>query len=706
MEAALRKNVRIPKKRIIIIFVLASLLAFLLLIRLFWLQGVNGSLYTKMAVANRLREIEIYPKRGDIYDRTGHVLAISNNAESLYAIPQDIQASDKKADILDELSAVLKMNKADLNKKLAVNKNFVWLNFKLDQGQTQTLKKLKLPGVGLSITPQRYYPNGSFASQVIGIAGDFNQGLEGVEASYDRVLAGTAGKEYVECDAAGRPIPDATDKIIGAKNGENVVLTVDQNIQQFAETALDDLVKKVTPKSATIVVLDPKTGEVLAMVNRPNFDPNNYKAVTPETRRNLAVNSIYEPGSTFKVVTLGAALDEGVAHDNDTFYCPGYKMVTNKRVNCWYLQGHGKENLAQIVSNSCNPGFMTLGLELGTDKLYKYINAFGMGKPLGIDLPGESSGIVIPEKDVRPLDLATISIGQVNAATPLQIVSAMATVANGGELMKPCIVKNLTDDQGQVVKTFQPTVIRNVLSDASDQKEKALLQGVVDNGTGSLAKIDGYTVAGKTGTAEKPIPGGGYSPTDMIVSFCGFAPVDNPRVAVLVVVDTPHNVPIFGGTICGPVFRSVVENSLRYLQVPRNLPPTASASSVTIPRVVNLTLPQATQKLNLLGLLVKTQGTGPMVIDQNPLEGSPVVKNGIVYLSLKGSPTGSMVMVPQLRGLTIRDAADLLASKKLNLVPAGQPNSTGIASAQDPPAGSYVVINTTIKVSFKPATVP
>lgn len=697
----------LPVSRAYLILGIIGLFFLILVGRLFWLQCICGGWYAKKAISNRLREIDIVPQRGVISDRNGNQLAVSLSTDSLYAVPDDMRKAGKMAYAVGKLAPILGVTRGELQKKLASNGRFVWVEFKLTPDQAEAIRKLGLPGVGIVKTPQRYYPNGSLAAQVLGVAGDFNQGLEGVEASYDRELSGTPGKEYVECDAIGRQIPNATDRVIGAKNGLNVVLTIDRNIQYFAEAALDNLVKEVSPKSATIVVLDPRSGEVLAMASRPTFDPNNFKAYTMETRRNLAISSIYEPGSTFKVVTLGAALEMGLAHDSDSFYCPGYIMVGKKRINCWKPDGHGQESLADIVANSCNPGFITLGMKLGKENLYKYINGFGFGRPLGIDLPGESGGLVIPEKEVRPLDLASISIGQVNAATPLQIVSAMAAVANDGKLMKPYIVKELQDENGRVVKRFKPQVLRQVLSETTVQKEKALLQGVVDNGTGKNARIEGYTVAGKTGTAEKPMPGGGYSPTDKIVSFCGFAPVDNPRIAALVVVDTPHNVPVFGGTICAPPFRYVVENSLRYLKVPRHLPPkTGSDGKVSVPRVVNLTLSQAFQMLNGVGLRARYSGKGSVVVSQFPAGGAVVDRDRIIYLSLQAEPPAPQVMVPQLEGLTIREAADLLEARRLRLIPLGKPYCSGLAVEQDPPAGSYVARDSGVRVTFKPVVLP
>ena len=359
--------------------------------------------------------------------------------------------------------------------------------------------------------------------------------------------------------------------------------------------------------------MDPNTGEILAMANRPDFDPNNYQDYPAANRRNVAICNSYEPGSTFKIVTLGAALEENLVSENDHFYCPGYIKVADRTIHCWLPGGHGSETLAEVVQNSCNVGFIDIGLREGLQTFYKYLDAFGFGKLLGIDLPGEAEGIIVNEKEATQVDLATMSIGQANSVTPLQLVMAMSVVANGGKLMQPHVVKELRNSQGQVVKQFDPQVIRQVLSPDTAQEERSLLQGVVDQGTGTTARLDGYTAGGKTGTGQKPLPGGGYSETEHVLSFLGFAPVDHPRLVCLVLLDSPQGIQ-FGSQQAAPVFKDVMNDSLRYLQVPMSYLPSGTTLNddlTVVPSVVNLTVPEAQQALAAAGLVGETSGQGP-----------------------------------------------------------------------------------------------
>ncbi len=377
---------------------------------------------------------------------------------------------------------------------------------------------------------------------------------------YDKELSGISGRLLVEYDAAGREIPGSTRKFMEPEPGETVVLTIDENIQYFAERELDKVMQERHPISATVIVEDPNTGEILAMANRPDFDPNNYQDYPAANRRNVAICNSYEPGSTFKIVTLGAALEENLVSENDHFYCPGYIKVADRTIHCWLPGGHGSETLAEVVQNSCNVGFIDIGLREGLQTFYKYLDAFGFGSLLGIDLPGEAEGIIVNEKDATQVDLATMSIGQANSVTPLQLVMAMGAVANGGKLMQPHVVKELRNSQGQVVKQFDPQVIRQVLSPDTAQEERSLLQRVVDQGTGTTARLDGYTAGGKTGTGQKPLPGGGYSETEHVLSFLGFAPVDHPRLVCLVLLDSPQGIQ-FGSQQAAPVFKDVMKTA-------------------------------------------------------------------------------------------------------------------------------------------------
>lgn len=676
-------------------------------LRLVWLQLVRGTWFQQQALQNRIREIIVEPKRGVIYDRRGHKLAVSISADAVYGIPAEVKLSGKAAIIARSVAQILGMDEKEVYKRLARNQHSVWIKFKVEPEQAQALRRLRLPGIGIVPKPQRFYPKKNLAAHVLGIAGDYNQGLEGIELAYDKELSGVTGRLLVECDAVGREIPESTHKFIPPEEGLSVVLTIDQTIQYIAERELDKVVQERRPRSALIIVMDPRTGEILALANRPDFDPNNYQDYPEQTRRNLAVSNSYEPGSTFKIVTLAAALEENLVRRSDRFFCPGYIKVGDRSMHCWLPEGHGSESLVEVVQDSCNPGFITIGLRVGVEKFYKYMKAFGFGRSLGIDLPGEASGIMMPRENVKQVDLASMSIGQANAITPLQLISALAAIANDGKLMRPYLVKELRSNRGRVVKRFKPQMIRQVISEETAQEMKDLLEKVVSNGTGRNAYIEGYTVAGKTGTAQKPVPGGGYSATDHVASFVGFALVDNPCLAVLVAVDTPQGYPYFGGVVAAPVFREVMRDTLRYLGVPLRYQPQdveIGEGMTLVPPVVNLPIDEAEKILDEVGLQGVRIGQGSLVISQVPADGVKVRRGSKVLLNLTqlNLHLQGELEVPQLKGKTLRDVAELLGMMNLTLVPEGYPYPTGIAEEQDPPAGTRVLSGSKVRVKFKP----
>jgi len=699
-------NIEIRKRITFLFFVvLAFFIAFCL--RMAWLQLVKGTWYQQQALQNRIREITVDPQRGDILDCNGNVLATSISADAVYAVPAEVKRSGKAQETAQTLATILGMKASDLLNLITQDQQSVWIKLKLDPTQSQALRQADLPGIGIIPKPQRYYPKNNLASHVLGIAGDYNQGLEGIEVQYDKELSGVSGRLLAEYDAAGREIPGSERKFIEPEPGDTAVLTIDQNIQYFAERELDKVMQERHPISATIIVEDPDTGEILAMANRPDFDPDNYQDYPVADRRNVAICNSYEPGSTFKIVTLGAALEENLVSENDRFYCPGFIQVADRTIHCWLPEGHGSESLAEVVQNSCNVGFIDIGLREGLQTFYKYLDAFGFGKPNGIDLPGEAEGIIVNEKEATQVDLATMSIGQANSVTPLQLVTAMSAVANGGKLIQPHVVKELRNSQGEVVKQFNPQVIRQVLSPDTAQEERELLQRVVDEGTGATARLDGYTAGGKTGTGQKPMPGGGYSDTAHVLDFLGFAPVDHPRLVCLVLLDSPQGYPQFGSVMAAPVFKAVMDDSLRYLQVPMDYLPsgaTLNDDMTVVPSVTNLPVQEAQKALAAAGLVGETSGQGQVVLDQVPVDGVKLKKGSKVLLSLDTSgtmPAGDRT-VPDLKGKSLRDAAEELADMNLVLVPEGGGQfPTGIAVWQDPPAGAQVRAGDGITVKFE-----
>lgn len=697
------------RKRIAFLFLLFVLAVVILMVRFFWVQVVRGDELAQKAMRNRMRDVPVKAKRGAIFDRNGHELAVSISTDSIYANPAEIRKNNNAEEIAEKLAAALNMDKEKILKKLTANSGFVWIKRQVDFEVSERLKKMNLPGIGFAEESRRYYPKRNLASHVLGICGIDNVGLDGIDLVYNDVLGGTDGRIVVEYDAVGREIPEATHHYIAPKDGCSLVLTIDETIQYIVERELDKLMAARKPKSATVIVMDPRTGEILAMANRPDYDPNHYNEYPASNRRNIAVCNAYEPGSTMKIVTAAGALEENVVKKNDRFYCPGYIKVGSKTIHCAQNRSHGSQSFKEVVENSCNVGFVTIGMRLGIDSFYKYIKAFGFGEKTGIDLPGEATGILVPQKRCKPIDLAVMSFGQANAATPIQMITAACAVANGGYLMKPHLVKEILDPEGKVVKRIPPTKVRQIISRETSRELCMILEGVVSEGTGRNAYIDGYRVAGKTGTAQKVAPGGGYMKDEYVASFLGFAPADNPRLACIVVVDAPQGYPYYGGWVAAPVFREIMNDSLRYLEVPLSKVPEEEKKEeklnrdkkVTVPDLVNMTPQEAGAVLRRLGLNMQLEGEGQVVWGQVPRPYTEVSKGTevIVYLSpVPEAQSSGMVTMPDLEGKSMREVARILARLGLHLVPEG----SGLAYQQEPEAGARVKTGTAVKVKFQP----
>jgi stage V sporulation protein D (sporulation-specific penicillin-binding protein) len=684
------------KKRISFIFIITALLLCLLVLRTAWIQFVMGEELQAKAIDSRLRNIDIKAKRGIIYDRNGSPLAISVSAESVYAVPSQVRRSKREDEIASTLAEILELNEEDIKNKLNKKVAFEWIKRRVSDEKIQKLKELDLPGINFVEENQRYYPKGSLASHILGFAGIDNQGLNGIELTYDKELNGISGKIMIEYDAEGREIPNAMHQYIPPTDGHSLYLTIDETIQYIVEREIDQVMKLKQAKRASILVIDVKTGEILALANRPTFDPNNYADYDQGTWRNFAISDAYEPGSTFKPVIAAGAMEENIVKADDRFYDPGYIKVGKETIKCWTRNPHGSQSFIEGVQNSCNPVFVSVGLRMGLDNLYKYISGFGFGAKTGIDLPGEATGILVPRTRAKEIDLATMSIGQANAVTPIQLVRAIAAIANDGWLMKPQLVKEIRDSEGNLIKKFEPEPIRQVISQKTSQELRAILETVVSEGTGSKAFIEGYKVAGKTGTAQKILPGGGYSTSEYIASFIGFAPADNPRIAALVVVDSPQGV-YYGGQVAGPVFRNIVLDTLRYLEVPPELvvEKKTKEEKIIVPDVKNKKVNEATKELKKLGFEVRTEGEGDSIITQLPPAGTEVTKGSTVVLYTLDEEA-EQVVVPDLKDRTIKETSKILADLGLGMAPQG----SGLAALQEPIPGTKVDKGTVVKVKF------
>jgi stage V sporulation protein D (sporulation-specific penicillin-binding protein) len=676
------------KRRLLFMLITAIFMFMGMIGRVGWLQFVRGEELQKKAVKQWTLEIPVEPKRGSIYDRNKKELAISASVDTVVAYPPEIKDYQKTAELL---APILGLDVNAILEKIKSSKGSVYLKRKVDQEISDKVRSLKLEGIGFTEESKRYYPDRNLAAHVLGFAGIDSQGLDGVELVYDKFLKGFPGSIVSETDALSRKLPFGSQQFIPPKDGLNLVLSIDKVIQHFAERELERAMVKHQAKKACLIAMDPNTGEILALVNKPDYDLNKWSEVPQKIWRNFAVSDSYEPGSTFKVVTASSALEEGTVRPEDRFFDPGYVVVSGVRIRCWRSQGHGSQSFMEVVQNSCNPGFISVGMKLGKENFTKYIKAFGFGQSLGIDLPGEAKGIFNPDK-IGPVELATISFGQGISVTPIQLITAVSAIANGGLLMKPHVALRLEDANGNTVNEFKPEVLRQVISKETSDEMREILASVVSDGTGASAKIEGYKVAGKTGTAEKYIDG------KYISSFLGFAPADNPKIAMLVIIDEPVGA-YYGGQTAAPVFQRVMADSLNYLGIKPEHTEAATDGQVVVPNVKSMYVSEASSLLVKHGLNYKIEGSGKVVMKQEPSAGVKTAEKSVVVLTL-GEPNsdGDSVIVPNIMGKTIKEAGEMLAATDLKM----QITGSGVAVKQEPAAGEKLEPGETVRVFFEP----
>ncbi|MGI6452919.1 MAG: stage V sporulation protein D [Syntrophomonadaceae bacterium] len=703
--AAVQTTALVVRKRIATLFLLFFVVFFSLIGRIFWVQFVRGAELSEKAMQNRTRDVPVESKRGTIYDRNGKELALSISADSIYAIPAEVLYSGKEEEIAAKLAEVLNMDEEKLLQRITRQSSFEWIVRQVEPEISQKIREMDLPGISLTEESRRYYPKGTLASHILGISGVDNTGLEGIDHYYNELVGGTKGRIIIEHDAANRPIPEAIHSFVPPVDGANLILTLDETIQYITERELDKVFQERGAKAAAAIVMDPSTGEILAMASRPTFDPNHFSDYPDKNRRNFAINDVYEPGSTMKITTAAMAIEEKVVNNDSQFFCPGYVKVGKETIRCNNSNPHGSQTFKEVVENSCNAGFVNIGLELGIENYYKYINDFGFGRPTGIDLPGEAAGILVPKDRAKQIDLGTMSMGQANAVTPIQLLTAVCAVANQGELMKPHIVNKIIDNEGNIIKEIKPEVVRRVVSEKTANELCLVLEGVVRDGTGKNAYIEGYRVAGKTGTAQKISPAGGYMANEYVASFIGFAPAHDPKLACIVVVDAPQGYPYYGGWVAAPVFREIMKDSLKYLEVPvlvdKDIDEDDTPQQMVVPDVINLPLTEATAEISSRGFKPKVSGSGSLVWQQTPKPNTRLNKGSevIIYLSpFEENREEGEVTVPDLQGKSMREVAKILSELGLHLLPEGY----GLAYQQSPEAGKVVALNSSIRVKFQP----
>lgn len=687
------------RKRAAWLFLFVVLTMLGLVGRLIYLQIFHSGWLTESATDQRVREIPVEARRGVIYDRHGRELAVSVSSESVYAIPAEIRNPEEAA---AKLAAILALNADNLATRLKKHQAFTWIKRKIDPATALAVRKLNLPGIGLTQENRRHYPNGSLAAHILGFTGIDSQGLDGVELTFDSYLRGRAGGIVIEYDARGREIPQATHRFVSPQPGQNIYLTIDLVIQQIIERELEKVLRDTQAKAVSMIAIAPATGEILALANKPDYDPNDFAAYPPKLWRNNAVSNAYEPGSTFKIITTAAAVGEHVVSLQDRFFDPGAVEVQGRHIHCWRQGGHGSQTFLEVVENSCNVGFVNVGLRLGADAFYRYIEAFGFNKPTGVDLPGEARGIMIEKTKIKPINIATMAIGQSIAVTPIQLITAAAAVANDGQLLRPQIVREVRDHEGRVTRAFAPDAAARVLDGKTAQTVKGILEKVVEEGTGRNAYVEGFRIAGKTGTAQK-VGEGGYVAGRYVASFVGFAPADAPKLALLVIIDEPVG-PYYGGLIAAPVFGAVARDILQYLQVapqPPTVaqPPQPAPAHVAVPLVINLTVAEATSQLAKAGLATRIEEGGERVADQVPKPGSRVPAGASVLIyTEKPRYAEGVITVPDLTGLSAKEAVELLADLGLAFKPAG---TAARAARQEPAAGAQVAPGTPVTVYFE-----
>ncbi|MCI8405117.1 MAG: PASTA domain-containing protein [Clostridia bacterium] len=745
-------------KRRTVIMVLAVICALAaLVVRVAYWQIIRGDELSEKAKAQQQGSSIITAARGNIYDRNGKILAESASVNTLICNPEDVKADGDADVIAARLSPVIGMDQSDIKKLITKNTRYQVIKKRLTNEESDSVKKLldsevdakiakAFSGIYFEDDSKRYYPF-NVAPHILGFTGYDNNGIQGIELTFDDALMGRNGSIETNQNANGTTLKQQQAEYMNsASKGDDVVLTIDETIQHFLEKHLEEAVAEDKLKEgAAGIVMNPKTGEVLAMSTKPDFDlnlpysveqfqkyavdfdygiadetaegeepkptvdPNNLSdeviaSMRNKMWRNKAVSDTYEPGSTFKIITAAAALEENVVSAESTFYCPGFKIVADRKIGCANNQGHGPQNFVEGLRNSCNPVFMELGLRLGYEKFMEYFTAFGLTEKTNIELVGEASSIYY-HNQMSEVDIATSSFGQGFQITPIQLITAVSAVINGGERMKPQIVKEIRNSDG-IIKTYEPEVISRVISEETSQKMREMLESVValPDATGKNAYVKGCRIGGKTGTSEK----GNRNEGKRIASFIGFAPANDPEIVCLIMLDEPQIENKYGGTIAAPLVGEIIEDVLNYIGVEKQYTENEQPEiKVEIPDVRETEVNSARNEIADKNLYVKVVGDGDRVVDQLPKPGIMLSENSTVILYTEKQSKTETVTVPDLAGMSVSDAKYTLEKRGLNFEVVGAGHSeTGVSYAvnQSVAAGEVVSPATVIGVEFRQVT--
>ncbi|MGI6622371.1 MAG: penicillin-binding transpeptidase domain-containing protein [Acetivibrionales bacterium] len=723
------------KKREFVMLILFSLALVFLIYRLGFIQFVKGEEYQEKAYLNQTQKRQINPKRGTIYDRNGKGLAISASVDTVGVNPRELRDEvngdqTRLLEISNDLAELLDMDSETIMKKFNMNSRFEFVKRKIDRDTGALVRKYvidaSLKSIYIDEDSKRYYPKGSLASHVLGFTGDDDQGLNGIEHVLESTLKGVPGTILNEVDVLGRQVKFSKERYIDAIDGYDVYLTIDETIQYLAEKAIDQAILDYDLKrGATAIVMEPNTGEILGMASKPDFDCNDPDALPagmidedwggfndPEDSkylwqtvfRNKAVMDTYEPGSVFKAITASAAIEENLVTRDTPEICKPISLAGHT-INCWRKGGHGPEDFLHAVYNSCNPVFVKTGLDLGVEKFYEYFTMFGFREKTGIELLGEPSAEELKKvqhTDPKEIDLAVSSFGQRFQISPIQLITAYSAIANGGNLMKPTIIKQISDSEGNIIKKFEPQVVRKVISEDTAREVCSILEGVVSEGTGKNAYVAGYRIGGKTGTSQTLTTeiDGRY-----IVSFMAFAPADKPRICVLVVLDHPQNEMHLrsGGILAAPVAGRLTEEILEYLRVEREYTEKDKiemTQEVYVPNVTGLTLAQAEEKLNAFGLKYILEGSqsdpDAIIYNQTPKADFSIPQNSTVILYTDKDQAELIVSMPDLANKTVDEAITAMKNAGLNIRIRG----SGTVQKQEYPAGTLLKKGEVVEISF------
>ena len=699
-----KKNFRdkaLMKKRISLALTTLICLFSLLIIRLSYIMVVKREEYSLKAEEQWTSEVKIDARRGRILDRNGVELAISANVYrvdfDLNSIKGHLRKENLTAnDIAPSIANALNMDESKvldkLNTKLpsGADAGAAILVRRIEKEQADKVKNLNIPGVIVSPDTKRYYPNGNFLAHVLGSTNIDGQGLTGVELEYNEYLSGKPGLRISELSKYNDELPYTISEFTSPVNGKDVVLTIDSNLQAFAEKVAEKGYKDNLAKQVSIIIMNPNNGEILAMVNKPDFDPNNpYEGAENYDGQNLAekvqkmwrnhlVNDTFEPGSIFKVVTMIGNLEEELVKENDTFTCNGSLKIGPHTIKCWRTSGHGTQTLPEILQNSCNVGFMEIGKRIGKEKLNDYIKKLGFGKVSGVDLPGEAKGIIKKTEDINEADLATISFGQTNTVNAVQYMTAFNSIINGGKLIQPHIMKEITytDENGQkiVEESFEANVV-DVLSQEKTAILRDYLERTVTYGGSSKAYVEGYHIGAKTGTAQKVNPkGGGYESGKYISSLAGFAPADDPQITVFISIDEPGTGTYYAGQIVAPLANILFTDIFNYMseKMPKD-DIDSIVKEVVIPEIRGLKVNEGVKILKEYNLEYNIQGNGAIITDIKPYPGYTVKENSKINIDTGDVESyNKYVVIPELRGYTLDEATKILTDLGVNFTYDGE----------------------------------